>query len=155
METGKIWAMFHKIRAAMGNRDDGYQLSGTIELDEGFFSTPVSEEQKDEPLKRGRGSQKKTTVLVMAESEPVVEEAQKEGKRHKSRKVGYLKMVVIEDLKAEAVDQQVKEHISDQATVDSDNSTSYVNIDQNFAVHRPKVIPNRSWAKHCRGCTSP
>ena len=32
-----IWAMMHKIRAAMGNRDAQYNLSGIIELDEGFL----------------------------------------------------------------------------------------------------------------------
>jgi len=42
-----IWGMLHKLRLAMGRRDDQYKLSGQIELDEGFFSTPVSSENKD------------------------------------------------------------------------------------------------------------
>ena len=62
-----IWEMMHKLRIAMGSRDDHYQLAGQIELDEGFFSTIIPDEEKDKPLKRGRGSQKKTKVLVMAE----------------------------------------------------------------------------------------
>lgn len=32
-----IWYMMHKIRRIMGKRDDAYQLSGHIEIDEGFF----------------------------------------------------------------------------------------------------------------------
>ncbi|KAA6321018.1 hypothetical protein EZS27_029282, partial [termite gut metagenome] len=37
----------------------------------GFFSTEIEEEEKGTPLKRGRGSQKKTKGLVMAESHPI------------------------------------------------------------------------------------
>jgi predicted RNA-binding Zn-ribbon protein involved in translation (DUF1610 family) len=54
-----VWAMLHKLRQAMGNRDFRYQLSGVMELDEGFFSMEKDEEDKNQPLKRGRGSQKK------------------------------------------------------------------------------------------------
>ena len=66
-----IWVMVHKLRAAMGKRDEEYVLAGRIELDEGFFTTEIPREEKDKPLKRGRGSQKKSKVLVMAESELV------------------------------------------------------------------------------------
>ena len=31
------WTMSHKIRSAMQERDESYQLSGYIEMDEGFF----------------------------------------------------------------------------------------------------------------------
>ena len=41
-----------------------YVLAGRIELDEGYFSTEIPKEEKDKPLKRGRGSQKKSKVLV-------------------------------------------------------------------------------------------
>ena len=39
-----IWHMMHKLRVAMGTRDDEYILAGRIELDEGYFSveTPMS-----------------------------------------------------------------------------------------------------------------
>ena len=40
----------------MGKRDARYSLHGDVEIDEGFFSTETPEEQKDCPLKRGRGS---------------------------------------------------------------------------------------------------
>ena len=63
-----VWEMVHKLRDVMGKRDGGYPLHGDMEVDGGFFSTETPEEQKDCPLKRGRGSQRKTSVLVMAES---------------------------------------------------------------------------------------
>jgi hypothetical protein len=65
-----IWAMLHKLRQVMGMCDARYQLSEVVEPDEGFFTTEIDEEEKDKPLKRGRGSRKKTKVLVMAGSVP-------------------------------------------------------------------------------------
>lgn len=46
----------------MGKRDDEYQLSEDIELDDGFFKT-VKEQEENQELKRGRGSQKQTAVF--------------------------------------------------------------------------------------------
>ena len=57
-----------KIRCTMDQSDLLYKLDGIVELDECYFSTEVSEDQKDEPLKHGRGRQRKTKVLVMAET---------------------------------------------------------------------------------------
>ena len=66
-----ILAMFHKLLLTMEKRDAEYDLKEIIELDEGFFSTEMGEEEKSKSLKRGRGSQKKAKVLVMAESVPI------------------------------------------------------------------------------------
>ena len=132
-----IWHMVHKLRLAMGKRDDEYILAGSIELDEGFFSTEVPADQKQEPLKRGRGSQKKSKVLVMAESEWV--ESPKKGK--KPRRVGYLKMKVIDNLKKETINQQVKQLASDATEVNTDDSTSYVELKNYIPRHNAQVIP--------------
>jgi len=53
----------------MGKRDGEYVLAGRIELDEGYFTTEIYDNERDMLLKRGCGSQKKSKVLVMAESE--------------------------------------------------------------------------------------
>lgn len=132
-----IWHMVHKLREAMGKRDGEYVLAGRIELDEGYFSTEVPEDKKEEDIKRGRGSQKKTKVLVMAESEMV--ETQKKGQ--KPRRVGYLKMKVIEDLKSETIDKTVKEAVGNVDEVDTDDSTSYVNLKRYIPRHNSQVIP--------------
>ena len=55
-----VWSMMHRIRVAMGKRDNLYQLEGMVEFDEGYFSTETNEKDKQN-LKRGRGSQKQTT----------------------------------------------------------------------------------------------
>jgi hypothetical protein len=38
-----IWAMLHKLRQVMGNRDARYSLKGIVELDGGYFSTEIYE----------------------------------------------------------------------------------------------------------------
>ena len=119
-----VWHMVHKLRQAMGKRDDEYILAGRIELDEGYFSTEISQDEKDKPLKRGRGSQKKSKVLVMAESEMV--ESAKNGQ--KPRRVGYLKMKVIDDLKKETINAAVQQLASEANQIDTDDSTSYVDL---------------------------
>ena len=134
-----IWHMMHKIREAMGKRDDLYSLTGQLELDDGFFTTPVPRDEKEKPLKRGRGSQRKTKVLVMAESEPVDEP--KPGK--KSRRVGYIKMKVMPDLKAETVDTIVEEQVGIESIIKSDDSTSYVNLAEKVKEHEAMVILNK------------
>jgi hypothetical protein len=83
-----VWLMLHKLRDVMGQRDKEYQLTDVIDLDEGFFSTVTIDSEKTEPLKRGRGSQKKSKVLVMVESIPV------EGV--KTKKGNYGKWVTLE-----------------------------------------------------------
>jgi len=134
-----IWQMMHKLRNAMGKRDAGYELYGEMELDDGFFSTPVAKDKKDEPLKRGRGSQKKTTVLVMTESAKVSEP--KKGK--KNRKVGHIKMKVIEDLKSKTIDEVVAQSVSKESRLTTDDSTSYVNLGDMVKEHVSKVIPKQ------------
>lgn len=63
-----IWEMTCQLRDVMGKRNDRYQLASHVELDEGFFSIELPDKEKKEPLKRGRGSQKRAKVLVMVES---------------------------------------------------------------------------------------
>jgi len=56
-----------------GLRDDKYELSGEVELDDGFFETVSITRDKTEPLKRSRGSQRQTAVFVSVESRSVKE----------------------------------------------------------------------------------
>jgi hypothetical protein len=132
-----IWHMSHKLREAMGKRDGEYVLAGRIELDEGYFSAEVPQREKNKELKRGRGSQKKSKVLVMAESEFV--ELPKKGR--KSRRIGYLKMKVIEDLKKETINEHVKKLAAKVTEIDTDDSTSYVDLKEFVPRHNAKIIP--------------
>ena len=65
-----VWAMVHKIRKAMGNRDSIYTLEGMIEMDEGYFTIESTEIEQDKGV-RGRGAAGKQNVVIMAESTPL------------------------------------------------------------------------------------
>lgn len=140
-----IWEMLHKLRDVMGQRDATYQLVGSIELDEGFFSTEVDEVEKSQPRKRGRGSQAKSKVLVMAESEPHNENDNK----HKIKKsVNHIKMIVIDDLKSKTLDGKVVKFVNgDTAQLTTDDSSSYKNFKNIVNAHMSQVIEPKNISK--------
>lgn len=90
----------------MGKRDERYCLIGSVELDEGFFTVELQEEEKNKSLKRGRGSQWKAKILVMIESS----DSTKTPKRGRTNKaVGHLKMQIISGLGSKTITKVVKE----------------------------------------------
>lgn len=139
-----IWELLHKLRDVMGQRDATYQLVGSIELDEGFFSTEIDEAEKEQPKKRGRGSQAKTKVLVMAESK-TNEEAHNKHKIKKS--VGHIKMIVIDDLKASTLDSNVIQYVNNESDLITDDSNSYVNFKNIVNSHISQVIKPKDISK--------
>ena len=119
-----IWSMLHKIRIVMGKRDSRYKLSEFIEIDEGFFETISAENQKDIKTKRGRGSQKQAKVLVLIESIPILEKSKKD--KHKpDRMPGHIKMIVMNDLKANTINKQVETFVDAETTIISDGYNGY------------------------------
>jgi len=125
-----VWAMVHKIRLAMGKRDAQYNLSDMVEMDEGYFTVESSAQRKKE-RKRGRGSQAKATVSVLAESTPL--EDPQTGKV--SRHCRYFKAKVLQDGGSEGIEEALKESIDERTIVFSDKSTSYVNIADYVELH--------------------
>jgi len=75
----------------------------------------------------------------MVESAPDAEAPDK----GKGRKVGYLKMKVISDLKSETITTQVKESISSEACLDTGDSTSYVDLKDVVSEHRPVKVADK------------
>ena len=140
-----IWAMVHKIRSVMGLRDDQYQLKNEIELDEGFFETVSITRDKSEALKRGRGSQRQTTVLVSVESKDAGDKHNPK-KHGKKKQVGYLKMKVIDSLKKKCITDAVKTSVETETKIVSDKSTGYVDLNKDFEVES-KVIPKKDIPK--------
>lgn len=116
-----IWAMMHKIRKSMGQRDEKYLLSGQVEVDEGFFETLVPKEEKEDPRKRGRGSQKQTMAMVFAESEEV--EDPKIGRPN--RRCRYFKMVVCPNFDAEQAKQVIEKSTRKGVSLVSDGHSVY------------------------------
>ena len=70
----------------------------------------------------------------MAESELV--DSPKKGQ--KPRRVGYLKMKVIGDLKKETINNAVWELAADSVCIDTDHSTSYVDLKDFVPGHNPQ-----------------
>lgn len=132
-----IWDMMHKIRLVMGKRDSEYKLSDTVEMDEGFFvSTPNKENtNKSEEKKRGLGSQRNATVLVMAESQLNPDQTN----IHKSKRaVKYLKMVHIEDHKASTINTELTKAVNgDTTSVITDDGRHYSKLKQVVKNHIP------------------
>ena len=127
----------------MGIRDGKYTLKGNVEIDEGFFTTEIPEGKKDEKLKAGSGSQRKAEVLVMAESKEV--ENPKPGK--KPKKVGFIKMVVLPDGKAETIDAAAKASVSEKADVVTDDHKSHTHFKSLFKSHDSRVIDPKDIGK--------
>lgn len=140
-----IWAMMHKLRLVMGSRDEIYMLENEVELDEGFFETVSITRDKAKPLKRGRGSEKQTTVLVSAESE-TVEDEDISKKYSSNKKVGFLKMRVIESLKKDDMTDYVEEMVEQGAEIRTDGSNSYNGLHKDYE-HKPKVVPKKEASK--------
>lgn len=131
-----IWEMMHKLRSVMGKRDDKYTLSGNIEVDEGFFSTETPDIQKGQKLKAGAGSQKKTKVLIIAESTSEINPRN----INKPNKVGHIKMIVLPNLKSTTIDKKVSEAIAPGSCVTTDASGSHVHFKNLFCEHKSQVI---------------
>lgn len=145
-----IWFMMHKIRRIMSIRDEKYKLAGCLEFDEGFFERVdnkdviseknTEEVQNEEPNKRGRGSERQAKVLVMVESEPSIE-SPKKGKPN--RKVGYLKMVVMEDLTSKSINKEVEKSVEKTATALTDGYRGYTKLKEKIANHEIVIEPNK------------
>ena len=123
-----IWRLMHKIREAMGKRDDLYTLHGEVEFDEGYFEKATSKKVK---LKRGRGSQKQQNVAVMAESTPLEDLTTGEVTKH----CRYYKMKVLSAQTSDEIDEIVEENFDKKCIAFSDKSTSYVDIADYIETH--------------------
>jgi hypothetical protein len=125
-----VWAMVHKLRKAMGNRDDRYTLEGMIEMDEGYFTVESSEFEKSKGL-RGRGAAGKQNVAIMAESTPLEDINSKKNSRH----CRYFKAKVLESHSKDEINSTVSNSIHEKSIVFTDKSTSYVDIADYVELH--------------------
>ncbi|MGN6647363.1 MAG: IS1595 family transposase [Cytophaga sp.] len=139
-----ILDMRKKIDVMMGKRDAQYKLKGRIEMDEGFFEV-VNMDMKGQKLKRGRGSQRQCAVLVMVESTPLTTE-EKENKKNKfrpDRKVGHVKMVVLDNTSKKSINYEVRNAVEPTSTIDSDAWKGYADLLDVVENHNKEVIPKK------------
>lgn len=124
-----IWNMMHKIRKAMGLRNTEDILQHMVELDDAYITTQTTRLKKSN-LKRGKGSNRKSKVTVLAESTPLESDNGDVDKR-----CGKFFMVFNPDEKSKSIDRIVKSKISTDAIVFSDSSKAYVNIENWVEIH--------------------
>lgn len=143
-----IWYMLHKIRHAMGKRDNNYTLCNEVELDEGFFEIVPNKEDRDRIVielkdnegkyKRGKGSQKQATVLVMAESKNV---GPSDKYKHKPTKmVRYIKMQLLDDLCKETTNKKIEKAIDPKSSAITDGANNYNDLQDKLTDHTAVVI---------------
>lgn len=123
-----IWAMMHKIRRVMGQRDAEYQLKDNVEMDEGFFITtqPIKRDKDGNRIikkrKPGKGSPRTATVLVMTESIP---NSYNTNRHRPSRAIRFIKMRHIENNQTETVMTEVEKNIDKESNVITDGANHY------------------------------
>jgi transposase-like protein len=132
-----IWAMMHKIRAAMGKHDEKYTLDGLIELDDAFFKTHNDDQDKPSENKRGRGTTEKSTVLVMCK----VDSGDPNQKHKKGTSFRYVKMLVLPNQKGDTINQAAQEALSNDSIVISDNFRSFSGIKNLVNKHLAVTLP--------------
>lgn len=125
-----VWAMVHKLRKAMGNRDARYTLEGMIEFDEAYFTVESSEIEQQKGL-RGKGAVGKQNVAMMAESTSL--EDIRTGKTEKQ--VRFFKAKVLDGHSGEEINETIQESIDNQSIIFTDKSTSYVDIADFVELH--------------------
>jgi transposase-like protein len=118
--------MLLKIRSVMGERDQEYLLSGIIELDDAFVGG------KSTGGKRGRGSEKKTPILVACEN------------REKEGRAGYLKMRVVPKIDEQHVKAFSAASITPQQCLKIDGSPTLRTLKNEHQVTHQVVPPHES-----------
>lgn len=98
------WYLLRRIRKAMGQRDENYQLAGFVELDDAYLGGP----KKDG--KRGRGTTKPKMVV---------------GLSLKDGKPRFLRLELVNDLKNETLTEFANTHLEAGAQISSDGYKSY------------------------------
>ncbi len=131
-----VWEIMQKLRNVMGKREEKYRLGGEVEIDEAFFSTEVPVESKNKPLKKGAGSQKKSKVLVMAESKYV----QNPKNSEKPKMIGRIKMFVIPNLKSATINGEVVNAVKPNSIITTDASKSHKDFSKLFMKHNSQVV---------------
>lgn len=139
-----IWFMLHKIRVAMGRRDDKYKLDGFIEIDEGFFEGQQRKDddsQEDKYFAYQNKGKRQVKVLVAVESEPV--NTPHKNPNRPSRKAGFIKMKVLDQISKDDINHEVKRTIHTQANAITDGRRCYRDLKDILANHEVKVCEDK------------
>ena len=103
------WHLLERIRKAMGQRDEHYELSGIVEMDDSFVGGPSHNG------KRGRGTDKVKAVAAISKTENGIPL--------------FVRMKVVDDLKGKTLQQIVDQCFAPQTKVECDGYHSYCSLE--------------------------
>lgn len=103
------WHLLDKIRTAMGQRDENYQLSGIVELDDGYIGG------NSHNGKRGRGTDKPKIVVALSKSA--------------NGAALYARMKVVDNIQGKTLQQIVDQYFAPDTKVECDGYRSYLKLD--------------------------
>jgi hypothetical protein len=136
-----VWMMMHKIRDLMSFREDQYQLTGELEVDE--ISVRVGNSIKpDEELKREKGSQNQALAIIAVESEKKNENGFKLGKR-----MGYVKVETIEGHGAKVALRFLEKMTKALKKITTDKGQEFMGINK-LAEHQQILSTRENNDKH-------
>ena len=138
-----VWSMLHKLRVAMGRRDDKYKLDGFLEIDEGYFEGQRSKdaEAEDKYVAHEDKGKRQVKVLVAVQSAPV--ERKHKNKTRPNRKAGFLKMKVVEQVNKAEINYEVKRHIAPTAKAITDGKRCYRDLKEILADHKVVICEDK------------
>ena len=99
------WFLLHRIRSAMSQRDEQYQLAGVVELDDTYFG------KSKKGGKRGRGTKKTKVVVAVSKTN--------DGKPR------FIKMKVVSNLKSVTIGKFATQNIAESSKIETDAYRSY------------------------------
>lgn len=114
-----VWRMLHKIRRALEQRDESYQLNDEVELDGASFGREAPQRKGRRPKDPNRTSRPVTGVLIAVETKQWVDDKG----RHKER-AGFAKVAVSRETTIFS-QRFVESALSTGTTVKSDGSRSF------------------------------
>lgn len=122
------WYLLKRIRSAMGQRDEQYQLSGIIEFDDAFFGAPTVGK------KRGRGTEKAKVFVALS--------------LDNKGNPKYLKMQVTPNIQQTSVKKFIQKNVITGSTVCSDGYRSYIPALKDSYHHEHKVYNSQDGMLH-------
>jgi transposase-like protein len=130
------WLMQHKIRKAMADRDQRYQLAGLVEVDEGYVG---GAEEGD--AQKGRGAKTKSVVAVAVERRAPGEEGQKPIP-------GFAALAVVPNAAASSLQGFLQSKVNVGTRVLSDGWRGYWGLEQKGFQHTATPLQGDPEAAH-------
>jgi hypothetical protein len=137
-----IWYMMQKVRMLMGKSDSGFSLQGEIETD----GASLYVKGPKQLTKTGKEKRAKVNILFSVEAEAV-----EPSRKHKiAKKIGKLKMTVLNNMEKEEVEMAVKCQLDVGASVTTDAHKSFHDMGKWVRQHTWKVVsyPENTALKH-------